>query len=125
MSALQKTLITASIVAAVGTGIYEAHQVSTLHSQVRSLQQQQSLMAGQIQQLRRERDDASNRLRLLAGENAALKSESVELAGLRDEVSQLKSATQSDPAQSAAKSWLDRVAQLKQRLERMPAAKIP
>jgi hypothetical protein len=62
MTTLQKTLITATIVAAVGTGIYEAHQSSRLRDQVRTLQQQQAPLAEQVQQLQRERDDALKRL---------------------------------------------------------------
>jgi RNA polymerase sigma factor (sigma-70 family) len=62
MTTLQKTLITATIAAAVGTGIYEAHQASTLRAQVQTLQQQQAPLAEQIQQLQRERDEARTRL---------------------------------------------------------------
>jgi RNA polymerase sigma factor (sigma-70 family) len=124
MTALQKTLITAAIAATVGAGIYEAHQASTLRDQVQTLQQQQTLLTGQIQHLQRERDDASNRLSAATDENAALKSDSAELSNLRNEVSQLK-AGESDPVHSAAKAWADRVAQLKQRLEQTPSAKIP
>lgn len=42
MTTLQKTLIAAALVAAVGTGIYEARQASTLRTQVQTLQQQQA-----------------------------------------------------------------------------------
>ena len=59
MTTLQKTIIGVTLAAAVGTGIYEAHQASQLRDRVQTLQQQQ---AGQIQQLQRERDDAMNQL---------------------------------------------------------------
>jgi len=62
MTALQKTLITAAIVGAVGTGVYEAHQASRLRDQVQSLQQQRAPLAEQLQQLQQERDDALKRL---------------------------------------------------------------
>ena len=62
MTALQKTLITATIAAAVGTAVYEASQASRLRDQVRKLQQQQAPLAEQIQQLQQERDNAVKRL---------------------------------------------------------------
>ena len=49
MTMLQKALITAAIVASVGTGIYEARQASILRAQVRSFRQQRALLTGQIQ----------------------------------------------------------------------------
>jgi hypothetical protein len=67
----------------------------------------------------------------LTDENAALKHDSAELLKLRGEVSQGKAtdagsvAAEGDAAQVAARSWADRVAQLKQRLEQTPGAKIP
>ena len=48
MTALQKTLITAVIAAAVGTGIYEARQAATMRSQVQALQQQKAPLADQL-----------------------------------------------------------------------------
>jgi RNA polymerase sigma factor (sigma-70 family) len=131
MTILQKTVVAATIAATVGAGIYEAHQASTLRDQVQTLQQQQTLLTGQIQQLRREREDASNRLAVATDENTRLKNDSAELVKLREELSRSKTASaeataaEGDPAQSAAKSWADRVAQLKLRLEQTPGAKIP
>src|SRR5437879_5544864 len=109
------------LVTAVGaTGIVpldRAHRASQLPEETRALRQQQVSLAGQIQQLQRERDDALKRLALLTDENAALKDDSAQLGGLREEVSQLKAAVPSDAIQSGAKSWLERVTQLKQRME--------
>jgi RNA polymerase sigma factor (sigma-70 family) len=62
MTTLQKTLITATLALAVGTGIYEARQASRLRDQVQTLQQQQAPLAEQIQQLQQERDAAVKRL---------------------------------------------------------------
>ena len=62
MTTLQKTLITATLAVAVGTGIYEARQASRLRDQVQTLQQQQAPLAEQIQQLQQERDNALKRL---------------------------------------------------------------
>ncbi len=63
MTALQKTIITATIVALAGAGIYEARQASQLRGQVQTFQQQQ---AAQIEQLQQERDDAVKRLAFLS-----------------------------------------------------------
>ena len=128
MTTLQKTLITITIAAAVGPGIYEARQDSALRDQVQTLRQEK---ADQFQQLERERDDASNRLALLANENVTLKNDSAELLKLRGEMSRLKTASaeleaaQNDSTQSAARSWLDRVNQLKQYVDQNPNEKIP
>ena len=66
MTTLQKTLVTAALVAAIGTGIYEARKASTLRTQVETLQQQHAPLADQIKQLQDERDDALKRLARLS-----------------------------------------------------------
>jgi hypothetical protein len=83
MTTLQKTLITATLTAAIGTGIYEAHQAAQLREQNQTLQQQQAPFVEQIQQLQRERDDATNRLAGLQDEIAETKSNNLELLKLR------------------------------------------
>ena len=130
MTTLQKTIIGATLAAAVGTGIYEAHQASQLRDQVQTLQQQQAPMAEQIQQLQRERDDATNQLATTQAENERLKSNqnTTELLKLRAKVTRLENAesqTESDPIEIAAKAWLTKVNLLKQRLEQTPKEKIP
>ena len=60
MTALQKTLITTIIAAAVGTGIYEARQASTMRSQVQGLQQQQAPLTDQLAVLKTENERLSN-----------------------------------------------------------------
>jgi len=62
MTTMQKTFIGAALVAAVGTGIYEARQVARLRIQNQTLQQQQAPLIGQIQKLQQERDDAWKQL---------------------------------------------------------------
>jgi hypothetical protein len=130
MTTIQKTVIATAFVATIGTGIFEAHQNSQLRDQVQMLQQQQAPLAAQIQQLQRERDDATNQLAGLLAENAQLKSNSNEneLLKLRGEVTQLKTAEEektSDPTEAAAKALVAKVNQLKQRLEQMPGQSIP
>src|ERR1035438_3205146 len=124
MTTMQKAIIIAALVAAVGTGVYEARQVSQLREQVQALQQQQAPLTGQIQQLQRERDDATNRLTSLADENATLKRTPTELLKLRSEVTRLR-ADSNDPADTAAKGLLAKVNKLKQRLQETPDARIP
>ncbi len=94
MTTLQKSLITAIVVAAVGVGIYEAREASTLRTRVQLLeQQQQSAPADQLQQVTRERDDVKRELAELRQENERLKSNSAELIKLRGEVARLRNET--------------------------------
>ena len=83
MTTLQKILITATIAAAVSTGIYEARQVSSLRTQVQTLQQQQAPLAEQIQQLQRERDEARTRLDSIQEEKERWTNNTAELLQLR------------------------------------------
>jgi len=90
MTTLQKTIIAGALAGAVGTGIYEAHQVSTLRSQNETLRQEQSLLAEQIQQLSLERDEVNSQLASLAGDSERLNLATVEIFRLRDEVNLLR-----------------------------------
>ena len=126
MTTLQKILITATITAAVGAGIYEACQASTMRSQNQTLQQQQAPLAEQIQQLQRERDNATKRLAELQAENEQLKSNrnTAELLKLRGEVARLRNEA-NDPTDASAKALAAKMNKLKQRLAETPGAKIP
>jgi len=90
MTTLQKALIAAIVVAAIGTGIYEARQALTLRSQVQTSRQQQAPLIEQIKQLRQQRDDATNKLAALQQENERLHRDTVQLAKLRGEVARLR-----------------------------------
>ncbi len=92
MTTLQKIAVAATVGILAGGGIYEARQAAQLRDQVQTLQQQQAPLAGQIQELQRERDDATNRLAGLLTENAQLQSNSneAELLKLRGEVGLLQ-----------------------------------
>jgi len=81
MTTLQKTLIVATLTVTVGTGIYEAHQASTLRDQeqtlqeqIQALQQQQAPLTEQLQQLQHERDDVTKQLAAVQEENEQWKS---------------------------------------------------
>jgi len=90
MTALQKTIVTATIAVLAGAGIYEARQASQLRDQVQTLQQQQAPLAGQIQQLQREWDEATNKLAVLSEENERLNRNTSELLKLRGQVGLLR-----------------------------------
>jgi len=90
MTILQKTLITATIAAAVGTGVYEARQASTLRSQNQTLQQQQTTLTDKIAQLKSENEGLANRV-VQANRSPSLSSERLrELLKLRGEVGVLR-----------------------------------
>ena len=126
MTTLQKTLITLTLAATVGVGLYEAKVAAQARANLQTLQRQQAPLTDQNQQLQRERDDATNRLAGLLAENARLKSNANqnELLRLRGEMAQLKTA-HNDPANQAEQAWLDRVHRLKQRMADNPDARIP
>jgi RNA polymerase sigma factor (sigma-70 family) len=92
MTTLQKTIVAAALAAAVGTGIYAVHQGAQLRGQIRTLEDQQTPLTAQLQQLESERNQASNQLAALREENARLKSGSntTELLKLRGQVGTLR-----------------------------------
>jgi RNA polymerase sigma factor (sigma-70 family) len=93
MTTLQKTLITIAIAAGAGTGIYEARQVAYLRHEVQTLQQEQTPLAEQIQQLQRERDSATNQLAAMADEISTIAGDRAELLRLRSETGMLRQQT--------------------------------
>ena len=101
MTTLQKIIVGAALAAAIGTGIYEARQALQLRQQNLALQQQQAPLAGQLQQLRRERDDATNRLAALTDELARTKKIPTEVLKLRGEVGVLRQEKAAADSQSA------------------------
>ncbi len=107
MTTLQKTIVTASLAAAVGTGIYAVRQNSQLSAQIQTLQQAQAPLTAQIQQLGQERDQATSQLAAVLDENARLKSNpnATELLKLRGEVGTLRQQSAADQA-AAAQSGL-------------------
>jgi RNA polymerase sigma factor (sigma-70 family) len=108
MTTLQKTVIGAALVAAVGAGIYEAHQASTLRTQVQTLQRQELPLTEQMQQLQRERDEATNRLAAVSNEIARLKSGQplMALLKLRGQVGLLQQLALSNLQSNSATSIL-------------------
>jgi seryl-tRNA synthetase len=103
MTTLQKTIIGATLAAAVGTGIYEARQASKLRTQVQTLKLQQAPLAEQIQQLLKDRDDATRQIATSPGETEQPQKDYVELLRLRSQARQLREqhAQQAEQARAA------------------------
>ena len=123
---IHKVLITAMSAAAIGTGIYAFH----LRSQIRSLQQEQTLLGRQIEQVSRERDAAINQLAALQQENAQLRANESELLALRNEVTRLRyqqiaslESTQSKTNNAAPEEKT--IIHLKTRFVSLPAEDLP
>lgn len=93
MTTFQKIAVTAALGMTVGAGIYEAKQASNARREIQTLQRQ----ATQLQQLQKERDDATNQLAVLSDDFARNKKDNSELVKLRGEVVALQQArAQSD-----------------------------
>src|SRR5207244_684553 len=89
MTATQKIVIIAILAAAVGTGLYEARQASTLRSQVQTLQEQQVPFA-ELDQRRAEKERLAARLQADAAELENLRQGRAELLRLRGQVGALR-----------------------------------
>ena len=90
MTTLQKTIITATAVIVASAGVYQARHASQLRTRLETIQQEQAPLTEQIQQLRQERDDTSNKLAEASERVAAL---SAEVARLNPEVVKLRAET--------------------------------
>ena len=112
MSTVSKTLAAILLAAAVGVAVYQAWQTSNLRDQVQTLQQQQAPLAEELQQIIHERDEATNRLALLAqdgraaellklrGEVGMLRGQVKDVAKLREENSKLRTLAAAPPPTS-------------------------
>ena len=133
MTALQKTIIGAALTTAIGTGLYEARQVSRLRAEILTLPSNQ-----QAERLVREGADRARQVAALRDENSRWNSNPSELLMLRGEAARLRNESQesarvrvanankTDAAMEAAmKSWLGRVKELRRRSEQAPGASIP
>ncbi len=90
MTVLQKTIITAAIAAAVGTGIYEARQASTLRIQVQALQQQKAPLTEQLTQLKTENARLSNQVAQAKDSQALSQAQLNDLLKLRGKAAQVQ-----------------------------------
>jgi RNA polymerase sigma factor (sigma-70 family) len=108
MTTLQKILVTVTVAALAGTGIYEGRQAMQLRGQNQTLQQSQATLAEQTRQLQREweqaqheRAEATNQLAALSDELARLKKNPSEVLRLRGEVGALRQEQTAIASQSA------------------------
>lgn len=130
MRSFLNNLTVALFVIAAVIGILETRRVSAFNATIQSLQQQQMDLAVHIKQLEQQRDDATNRLAILAIEHPAAEpdSPSLELLQLRGEASRLEAndASENDDATNVdASAWLARVNQLKEYVAQHPESTIP
>ncbi len=122
MTTLQKAALTATLAILAGAGLQQAHQARQLRLQVQALQQQQTPLTEQVQQLQRERDEAVQRLASVPEE----KSGGPELLKLRAEVTALRQMVRERAtAESTAGAWAARIARLRQSFDQMPDQRIP
>jgi len=132
MTTLQKTIIGATLAAAVGTGIYEARQASTARAEAESQRKQQAPLNDRIQQLNQAFTEATNQVATLREQNERLNRNSTELLRLRGEIARFRTKSRAQEQQvltnstgSTAKLWSERANQLKQYIEQHPNEKIP
>ncbi len=93
MTAIQKTIVTATIAVLAGAGIYEARRISQLREQNEAIQQRQSPLNEEIRQLSSELADATNRLVALQADIERLNRSGNEVLRLRGEIARLRSET--------------------------------
>ena len=128
---MQKIVITAAVAAGLGAGLYGTHQAAQWRQQAQGLQQLQEPLNEQVNQLQRERDEATTRLSAMRQENEQLRQSGAELPRLRGEVARLREkaaegSAGTDPQfDSALKTWAWRASRLRQRLNQTPGQQIP
>jgi RNA polymerase sigma factor (sigma-70 family) len=88
MTTLQKTVITAALAVALGTGIYEARQAANTRKEMQTLQQRQT---EQLEQVQRDADERARQLTALRDENQRLTRDTSDLLRLRRDIGELRS----------------------------------
>jgi RNA polymerase sigma factor (sigma-70 family) len=106
MTTLQKTIITTIVSGAlVIGGLYGVHRLSKSREEVGALKVQQdqetAALRGQVQELERQRDAATNAMAALSSENESLKKHPTEVLKLRGEVGKLRQENASLGSSSA------------------------
>ena len=126
-------LVIVILIVAVGVGVYEARQTSALRTELESRRQQEAPLAQQIEQLTRERDEATHQLAPLRAANEQLIRSNSELPKLRGEITRLRREaresaqlkTTVDAMSEPASQWLNRAGRWKQIAEQRPQLTIP
>jgi RNA polymerase sigma factor (sigma-70 family) len=93
MTALQKTIVTATVAVLAGAGIYEARQAAQLREQVQTLQEQRAPLTEQTAQLNQALFEATNQAAGLSDENQRLKRNNTDVLRLRAETGMLRQQT--------------------------------
>jgi RNA polymerase sigma factor (sigma-70 family) len=136
MTTLQKAVVGAALAVALGTGIHQARETSSLRTQLQTIERKQVPLTEQIGQLTSKRDEAA---RSLAGLREALRmsADNRDLLRLRAEATQLRSTIESarqsakvssetsDPVAAMVESWIAALNQIRAAVERTPEAVIP
>src|ERR1035437_7217689 len=136
MTTHQKAVVGAALAVAVGTGVYQARETSSLRTQLQTIEQQQGPLTEQIGKLTSKRDEAA---RSLAGLREALRmsTNNGDLLRLRVEAAQLRSTIESahqsakvssetnDPVAAMVESWIAALNRIRATVERTPEAVIP
>ena len=91
---LRKALLAATLVASVGTGIYQASRASAARAGLQLVKEQQVPLAQQAEQLTHERDALATNLALLRQDNQRLNQSTAGLLKLRGEVARLRASAQ-------------------------------
>ena len=136
MTAFPKAIVGTALAVAMGTGIYQARETSSLRTQLQAVEQQQRPLVEQIGQLTSKREEAA---RSWAGLSEALRmsTNNRDLLRLRAEAARLRSALESarqsakasretnGPAAALVESRIAALNRIRAAVERTPKAVIP
>lgn len=127
MTSLQKTLITATFLAAVGAGLYETRQASILRVENTRLRAKPDALTEQIAELQRERDDLKSKLGILAEDLGKAKSNAAELLRLRGDVGRLRAGENiaTDPFVQEVLTWKRKEDKLRNLFDERPNQRVP
>ncbi|HTL59408.1 MAG TPA: sigma-70 family RNA polymerase sigma factor [Candidatus Limnocylindrales bacterium] len=101
MTTLQKTILIATVTAAIGISLYETRQSLSAHAETKALRQGQVPLVEQIQQLQNERDEIARQLASLREANERSNQNTGELLRLRGQVRMLRQQLASQRQQAA------------------------
>jgi RNA polymerase sigma factor (sigma-70 family) len=127
MTTLQKSMLAVVLAVVGGAGIHQTYEASSLRNRLQRLQRQDTDL---VQQLKAERDEATNRLALVAAENARLNRDhsNAELLRLRGDLARLRNVVDersNDPMASISKQVARRINEIMNWIERTPGESIP
>jgi RNA polymerase sigma factor (sigma-70 family) len=132
MTTFQKTVLAMSVAVVVGVAVYETSKASTLRSQVNDSRNEGASLAGDVERVNREWEEANVRLAGLRADNERFRRSEAELEGLRAEVARLsveqlkmKEVLATNFMETAAREWLYLLSQLREYLEANPEQKLP